>query len=148
MFGNIYNFKNMPQKLMLSIPEKADVKSIGITCYNHTSDIIFEVNKIILSLGEDLSVVGPTLDPFAISCSAITPRYTVTDRGDVVENASPNYLLEARYIGKDEQGNYFAVTPADKLNWTPNLSVRWYRYMPEGVDNPDGWGGMNWLYQE
>jgi hypothetical protein len=29
----------------------------------------------------------------------------------------------------------------------PDVSVRWYRYIPEGVPNPDTWGGMNWLYQ-
>lgn len=147
MFGNILNFKKMPQKLMISVPKDIEVKTIGVAYYNHTTDVTFSVDELSLSLGKDLSMVGPTLDPFIITCADSTPRYTVTDRGEVVENSSPNYQFEARYIGTDNDGNYFAITSADKFHEMPDVSVRWYRYIPEGVPNPDTWGGMNWLYQ-
>lgn len=147
MFGNILNFKRMPQKLMISVPKDIEVKTVGVAYYNYTTDVTFRVDELSLSLGKDLSVVGPTLDPFIITCADSILRYTVTDRGEVIGNSSPNYQLEARYIGTDSNGNYFAITSADKLHEMPDVSVRWYRYIPEGVPNPDAWGGMNWLYQ-
>lgn len=147
MFGNILSFKRMPQKLMISVPKDIEIKTVGVAYYNYTRDVIFRVDELSLSLGKDLSMIGPTLDPFIITCADSTPRYTVTDRGEIIENGSPNYQFEARYIGTDSNGNYFALTSADKLHEMPNVSVRWYRYIPEGVPNPDTWGGMNWLYQ-
>jgi hypothetical protein len=76
---------------MISVPKDIEVKTVGVAYYNHTTDVTFIVDELSLSLGKDLSAVGPTLEPFIITCTDSTPHYTVTDRGEVIENSSPNY---------------------------------------------------------
>jgi hypothetical protein len=76
---------------MISVPKGIEIKTVGVAYYNYTGDVAFRVDELSLSLGKDLSMIGPTLDPFIITCADSTPRYTATDRGEVVENSSPNY---------------------------------------------------------
>lgn len=152
MIGNIYNFISMPQRLILSIPNDMEVLAVSVKSYNNTNDSIkFDVDSITLSFGQDLNIIGPTLEPFIITCADSQPRYTVTDRGTVVENPNSYYRLEARYVGKRANGNYYTLTPSNKIYLdTTNTSVRWYRYFPKGAraDKVDNWGGAGWEYLE
>lgn len=152
MIGNIYNFINMPQRLILSIPNDMEVLAVSVKSYNNTDNsVTFDVNSITLSFGQDLNIIGPTLEPFIITCADSQPRYTVTDRGTVVENPNSYYRLEARYVGKRANGNYYTLTPSNKIYLdTTNTSVRWYRYFPKGAraDKIDNWGGAGWEYLE
>ena len=146
MFGNIYKLKRMPQRILVNLPEETDVSNIAVTCYNNATNLDFTVHNITLSLGVDLQELGPTMTPFEISCAEASPRFTATDRGEVVDNGAPNYLFEAKYIGKDAAGNYFVVT-SDNLEYCPaDFQVRWYKYVAGLVDGIDEFGGTYWAY--
>ena len=146
MFGNIYKLKRMPQRILVNLPEETDVSNIAVTCYNNATNLDFTVHNITLSLGVDLQELGPTMTPFEISCAEASPRFTTTDRGEVVDNGAPNYLFEAKYIGKDVTGNYFVVT-SDNLEYCPaDFQVRWYKYVAGLVDGIDEFGGTYWAY--
>lgn len=147
MFGNIYNFKQMPQKIILNLPEDVDIKSIGFTAYNNDTSLNFTLNSITLSLGEDLNALGPTLEPFEISCVEADPKVVIgeDENGELTSLSDTDYHLEARYVGKDANDNYYVVSPNNTTNWPIGLTVRWYKFKA-GATASDAWGGAEWEY--
>lgn len=146
MFGNIYNFKQMPHKILVTLPEGTILSSIAVVAYNNATNLNFTIHQITLSLGQDLQVIGTTLEPFAITCAEANPRFQVTDTEEIIDHGSPSYLFEARYVGVNTAGKYYIVQ-ANNLTYCPeDFRVRWYKYIQEATSDADEFGGTNWKY--
>ena len=150
MFGNIYNFNHMPQKVLINLPQGENVQNIAITAYNDAENLSFTVHSISLAIGQDLNEIGSSLEPFTISCASNDLQYSITEQGEVIDNGEANYVFEARYVGKTPEGQYFIIKQDNNLLSNLDVTVRWYQYFGNSAtaELVDMWGGSGWKYLE